>query len=586
MSSITSWMRLEPVSRNAEMKASLQARIYDPLWLLARQWQLGEFQGEDNGSPVMAQWQGESARVTRYHSGAVKPGSTVSAPAYDRASMPLETLVEREPVRPLTAQAGRPAKLRLAAETGLEFLRLLDRMDESGMTARKYSDDFIREFPFTVPPDQRAGLDNDSLNFIELMSGRVPDGRLLAASFRSAGPTKIFISPKLKVRPGDIAEMEQAAQQWLRDSEAFFSEPDTANPSWSPERMEYAFSVSARFPDGERALTAQEYFEGHLDWYTFDVDAKLKLGGDNDNAFEKLTRTAIPAPVSFAGMPTARFWEFEDAQVDFGSVEAGPTDLARMLLVEFALTYGNDWFVIPVELEVGALYRTSSLIVDDTFGVRTLIKPSSELAAPHSLWRMFQQSHLRGSGATGPAPNLFFLTPSLLSGLESRPIEEVLFLRDEMANMAWGVERIVESAIEQPLNRFEQERQITAPAPPPPSPDNKLLYRLATEVPNNWIPLLPVRTNNELRLQRGKVRKINGTAELVAAQGRILNPEVASQRSLKIFEEEIPREGVRVTRHYQLTRWQDGSTHLWVGRRKKVGTGEGSSGLRFDVLDG
>ena len=56
MASITSWMRLQPLSRNAEMKTSLQARIYDPLWLLARQWQLGEFQGEDNGSPIMARW--------------------------------------------------------------------------------------------------------------------------------------------------------------------------------------------------------------------------------------------------------------------------------------------------------------------------------------------------------------------------------------------------------------------------------------------------------------------------------------------------------------------------------------------------
>ena len=34
------------------------------------------------------------------------------------------------------------------------------------------------------------------------------------------------------------------------------------------------------------------------------------------------------------------------------------------------------------------------------------------------------------------------------------PIEEVLFLRDEMANMAWGVERIIESATEQPLNQI------------------------------------------------------------------------------------------------------------------------------------
>ena len=84
-------------------------------------------------------------------------------------------------------------------------------------------------------------------------------------------------------------------------------------------------------------------------------------------------------------MPAARFWEFEDAQVDFGSVDAGPTDLARMLLVEFALAYGNDWFVIPIELEVGSLYRTRSLVITDTFGVRTLIKPHSELGEPHSL---------------------------------------------------------------------------------------------------------------------------------------------------------------------------------------------------------
>ena len=154
-------------------------------------------------------------------------------------------------------------------------------------------------------------------------------------------------------------------------------------------------------------------------------------------------------------MPAARFWEFEDAQVDFGSVDAGPTDLVRMLLVEFALAYGNDWFVIPIELDVGSLYRTRSLVITDTFGVRTLIKSSSELDAPHSVWRMFQHSYTRGSGFTVPASNLFFLPPSLLKSLESRPIEEVLFLRDEMANLAWAVERLIESPAERPLNRFE-----------------------------------------------------------------------------------------------------------------------------------
>ena len=59
--------------------------------------------------------------------------------------------------------------------------------------------------------------------------------------------------------------------------------------------------------------------------------------------------------------------------------------------------------------------------------------------------------------------------------------------------------------------------------------------------------------------------------------------EAPELRTGSIFEEEIPREGIRVTRNYQLTRWQDGSTHLWIGRRKVVGSGEGSSGLQFDM---
>ena len=581
MASITTWMRLEPVSRNVEMKASLQARIYDPLWLLARQWQLGEFEGEDNGSPVFASWRGEGARITRYHSGPIAPGDTVNAQRYDSTRMPLEAVVERESVRLPQAQSTKPERLKLIVESGLEFLRIVDQMSEDGMTNRNYRDDFIREFPLTLTAAERAALDEESLSFIDLMVSRVPDARRMATSFRSTGPEKIFIAPGLKVKPGDLTEIQHAAEVWLKSNATFFSEPDAPNPSWLPERMEYAFSISARFTEGERALTAQEYFEGNLDWYDFDVDPKLKLGGASDKAFEPVAQTAIPAPVSFAGMPTQRFWEFEDAQVDFGSVEAGPTDLARMLLVEFALTYGNDWFVIPVELDVGALYQTRSLIISDTFGVTTLIKPSSELPAPHSTWRMFQHSNLRGNGADAPASNLFLLTPSLLGGVESRPIEEVLFLRDEMANMAWGVERIVESATEEPLNRNEQERRALT-ATTEPRTDNKLIYRLATEVPNNWVPLLPVRTKEGLRLQRGKVLRTDGSFQLIEAHGRVLNPDT---NALKIFEEEIPREGVRVTRHYQLARWQDGSTHLWIGRRKKAGTGEGSSGLRFDVLD-
>jgi hypothetical protein len=51
-----------------------------------------------------------------------------------------------------------------------------------------------------------------------------------------------------------------------------------------------------------------------------------------------------------------------------------------------------------------------------------------------------------------------------------------------------------------------------------------------------------------------------------------------------VAAEEIPREGVRVVRQWQLARWTDGSTHLWLTRRRKPGRGEADSGLRHDIV--
>jgi hypothetical protein len=582
MSSITSWMRLEPRSRNVDMKVSLQARVYDPLWLLARQWQLGEFQGEDNGSPIMASWRGEASRLTRYHSGAIKPNTMVNAPRYDSSRLPLESLVERETIRPATDQSAKPEKLRLAVEAGQHFLRML----KLKTLTRDYSSAFIGQYPLPLlTAEQRSSLDSESRSFCDLMSSRVPDGRRLYSAFGPAGSTSVVIAPALQIAPADLAAVQETAQLWMQWFETLFSEPEAGNPSWMPDRMEYAFSVGTRLTEHECVLTAQEYSEGHLDWYAFDSNLEVSLGGAQDNAITEVARKVIPAPISFRGMPAARFWEFEDAQVDFGSVDAAATDLARMLLVQFAVDTGNDWFVIPIEMDVGSLCRTKSLVVTDTFGIRTLIKPSSECGEPHKQWRMFQLSHTRGSGLPEPAKNLFFLPPSLLSSLGNKPVEEVLFLRDEMANLAWAVERVIESPAEKQINRFEdylaKKHRLELEAPPPTQTTDTLRYRLSTEVPDYWVPLMPVKTEQGLRLKRGAVLKTNGGTETVPALGRILE----AGQELAMFEEEVPREGMRVTRSYQFTRWIDGSSHFWVGRRKGVGRGEGSSGLKFDSVD-
>jgi hypothetical protein len=301
----------------------------------------------------------------------------------------------------------------------------------------------------------------------------------------------------------------------------------------------------------------------------------------------------IPAPVRYHGIPADRWWAFEDAQVNFGAISAGPLDLMHMVMMSFALEYGNDWFMLPIELEVGSLCRIRSLVVTDSFGERSLIRSAAEVDSPQADWRMFGLTVDRRAAA-GPADaseGIFLLPPVLAASLHSAPIEDVVFLRDELANMAWAVERTVENLAGQPLSRFElyQEQQERLEGGLQRAPQNdrsaELRYRLTTGAPDYWTPLLPMRVDPNtpaIRLRRGRLLR-GEAAEPAAPQplGRILEPG----RPLSLFEEEIPRTGARVTRTYQFARWVDGSTHVWIGRRKGAGRGEGYSGLRFDLVE-
>ncbi|PZU98061.1 MAG: hypothetical protein DCF32_20150 [Leptolyngbya sp.] len=62
-----------------------------------------------------------------------------------------------------------------------------------------------------------------------------------------------------------------------------------------------------------------------------------------------------------------------------------------------------------------------------------------------------------------------------------------------------------------------------------------------------------------------------------------LSHSVEDEPALRLHEEDVPREGVQVTRSFQYTRWLDGQRYLGVRRCKRFGRGEGSSGLRFDA---
>src|SRR6476646_587709 len=97
MPSITTWLRMEPRSREDDIQAGLQARIHDPLWLLGRQWQFNEFKAEDSGSPVAAKLEADAVQLTRCFLAPLPASGTAAGQPFAPAGAPLETMLEREP---------------------------------------------------------------------------------------------------------------------------------------------------------------------------------------------------------------------------------------------------------------------------------------------------------------------------------------------------------------------------------------------------------------------------------------------------------------------------------------------------------
>ena len=88
---VTMWNRLEGRPRAESFERALRAEVRDALWMLTRQWQMGEFRGDDAGSPVVAKVRVDTTHLQKY------------APARGKVeslspTIPLETRVEQLPI--------------------------------------------------------------------------------------------------------------------------------------------------------------------------------------------------------------------------------------------------------------------------------------------------------------------------------------------------------------------------------------------------------------------------------------------------------------------------------------------------------
>lgn len=132
-------------------------------------------------------------------------------------------------------------------------------------------------------------------------------------------------------------------------------------------------------------------------------------------------------------MPYMRWWEFEDRKTDLGNLRAGTTDLPLLMLAEFGLIYGNDWSVLPFDVDVGSLSEVRGIVMTDIFRVGMFIRPSEQSAnIDPQHWSMYHLSKM--DKKSSPDPRIF-LAPILGKSQEGRPIERVLLARDEMASM-------------------------------------------------------------------------------------------------------------------------------------------------------
>ncbi len=569
------WDRLESMARSIGLSGGLEARIADPLWMLARQRQVAEFRGDDAAQPA-------AVRVSSQHLNlATFQGSSGAAQVLP-VTLPLEALVETTP-GPDFGTAG----LFAAVRASRRLIRLLSTAGLDPAVAALRT-----AFPLQAP-DRQVTLGAASAQAITLFIRRGID----AAAMADSPPAQVQAILAAALAPAAARQAAAILAQWSawyirRDGE-------TRSPAWNEERLEYTFSVSsAAGPGGSPPgveLEAPEHTGGHLDWYTFDcVAASPASGGPPPRS-----HTALPMPVRYQGMPAGRWWQFEDGAVNFGDLEAGPTDLARLLVAEFATIYSRDWFMIPIRVPVGTLSQVIDLEVIDNFGgkariLSTAANDAQRVSGPRA-WHMFELSG--DEVAPGhPAPWLF-VPPTLAGDVNGPLLERVVLARDEGANLAWAIESQVEGVFGRAVDRAQAWHAAQSAAPPN-APDSSAApqtyagqawrYQLETTPPGWWIPLLPERVaagSAEVRFRRARMQAWDlytqePLASQVGPQGLYLDP----RRPLWILEEEVPASGVRLERRWQFCRWQDGSFHVWLQRRKSSGRGERSSGLRFDLL--
>ncbi|MDH5229585.1 MAG: hypothetical protein OEY38_05970 [Gammaproteobacteria bacterium] len=611
------WIRLEPRCRADDFSNGLEARIADPLWMLTRQWQTGEFTGEDAGSPieVLLEYSTQKPEYARL-------GNSESRFAIDK--LPLETIVEQEQYEPTWRE-----RIQIAQQ--FEQIALSELASDAYTLIHACR----KQFPLVIPSrDQWVELDYATRRMFKMAEGKIADGKHLLQSLAN----KEIVLPS-GITESQVRPLIQKLQSWCKRMNITLN---TGKPSaWRNQQLDYRFEINPPDEDGvtkKHHLIAPDYRNGDLDWYSFNI---IKPA---DNWQKQEVIKTLPNSISIGGT-SQRWWAFEDGATNFGKMDVNKPDLAKLLLMEFVLVYGDDWFSVPLPVEMPNLVKINNLKVNNVFGEEIIIPPArSPDPDPMLRFELFTLSpadpdhHGICDTCEAGTSNFLFIPPIAAYREESKPLEEIRFLRDEGANKVWGVEHHILNGLGRPIDGFDAQRervqrrkheniiqlqnelmkiehqlatlQLTEEEKailnvlsenlkqqlsqltegPKLSNESIPRYRLSTTVPDNWIPFAPVNASPYLehpgiRLRRAQMLRNNDDDEPtpITAMSRLL--ELEEDPLLWLEEATVPRSGLRVQLTDQRVRWIDGKTYVWSGRKVTTGRGEGSSGLRFDYYN-
>ncbi|MDF1546370.1 MAG: hypothetical protein P1P88_01020 [Bacteroidales bacterium] len=547
----------DPEAESKHINEGLKAKTADPLWFITQQWMMGEFMAEDAGSLVKTELEYYSDKVNYYTLGQGTNSSYTNLPR----NLPLETLIEREIV---------PWDWRMIVRAGQQFERFV-RQNLDKETATTELAALMVNYSIRIPEDEE--MDEASRTNLKLVEGKVLNGK------------KIYEN-RNAIKSYNLSTSIDNFISWYKS--LYSQTQNNSLPQWKTKTLDYSFGVKT---ENGPEIVSDNYRNGDLEWYSSNMEA----GTDStlnppDDKFTTISVT--PNRVKFAGMPHPRWWAMEDSIMDFGKIDPNTTELIKLMLMNYTLTQGDDWFVVPLILETGTITLVRKIITTDSFGVQLEI-PNGRFnsSEPLDRWDLFSLSK-QDNPAQNADLDFLYIPPSCGFREESQPLEEVLFLRDEFSNIVFGIEKTIPNAWGNSKNALEFyfEKEVEEKVADSPVVKDMLKFKLATKIAPNWIPYQAQHIAEEGNFSQVFLKQAqipNPDKDISDLQDEIGKSEPLSnilQESQELNEETITRAGLKVQIKKQRMRWIDGKTYVWIGRNILTGRGEGNSGLKWDVI--